>query len=86
MYLMVLKNCKHIMSFWCSLLWCSLIKNTRFFGGKIFLFFYFIVYTNMRQTKCENNTISNKKSEIKAIINDFKEIIRVHGFKYNKKG
>ena len=40
----------------------------------------------MKQTKCENNTISHKKSEIKAIINDFKDIIRVHGFRYNKKG
>ena len=39
----------------------------------------------MKQTKYENNTISHKKSEIKSIIDDFREFIKVYGFKYNKK-
>ena len=33
-----------------------------------------------------NNTISNKKSEIKSIIDDFIEFIKIFRFKYNKKG
>ena len=39
----------------------------------------------MKQINCENNTISYKKSEIKLITDDFREIIRIYGFKYNKK-
>ena len=37
----------------------------------------------MEQTKCENNTISHNKAEIKTIINDVREIIKVYRFKYN---
>ena len=39
----------------------------------------------MKQNKCANNTISHKKSEIKSRIDDFREFIKVYGFKYNKK-
>ena len=39
----------------------------------------------MKQIKCENNTISNKNSEIRSIIDDFREFIKVYGFKYNKR-
>ena len=39
----------------------------------------------MKQIKCKNNTISYKKSEIKLITDDFREIIKIYGFKYNKK-
>ena len=37
----------------------------------------------MKQIKCENNTISCKKSKIKLITDDFREIIRIYGFTYN---
>ena len=40
----------------------------------------------MKQIKCENNKISHKKSEIKSIIDDFREFIKVYGIKYNKRG
>ena len=40
----------------------------------------------MKQIKCENNIVSYKKSEIKLITDDFREIIRTYGFRYNKKG
>ena len=40
----------------------------------------------MKQIKCENNTISYKKSEIKLITDEFREIIKIYSFKYNKKG
>ena len=39
----------------------------------------------MKQIKCENNTISHKKSEIKSRIDGFREFIKVYGFKYNRK-
>ena len=39
----------------------------------------------MKQIKCENNTISYKKSEIKLITDEFREIIKIYSFKYNKK-
>ena len=39
----------------------------------------------MKQIKCQNNTIAHKKSEIKLITHDFREIIRIYGFRYNKK-
>ena len=39
----------------------------------------------MKQIKCENNTIAHKKSEIKLITDDFKEIIKIYGFRCNKK-
>ena len=46
---------------------------------------YFFVCTKTKQIKCENNTIVHKKSEIKLITDDFREIIKIYGFKYNKK-
>ena len=39
----------------------------------------------MKQIKCENNTISYKKSEFKLVTDGFREIIRIYGFIYNKK-
>ena len=39
----------------------------------------------MKQAKCENNTISHKKSEIKTIIYEFRETIKVCDFRYSKK-
>ena len=39
----------------------------------------------MTQIKCENNTTAHKKSEIKLIPDDFREIIKIYGFRYNKK-
>ena len=38
----------------------------------------------MELNKCENNVIVHKKSLIKPIMNDFKEIIPQYGFKYKK--
>ena len=38
----------------------------------------------MELTKCENNVIAYKKSEIKSIIKDFREFIVNYGFKYKK--
>ena len=38
----------------------------------------------MEETRCENNVITHKKSEIKSIIKDFREIINIYGFKCNK--
>ena len=38
----------------------------------------------MGQTKYEDNVITHKKSEIKSTIKDFREIINIYGFKYNK--
>ena len=38
--------------------------------------------TKMEQKNCENNAISCKKSLIKSIIKDFREIITQYGFKY----
>ena len=34
--------------------------------------------------KHNNNMISHKKSEIKSIISDFREIIKIYDFKYKK--
>ena len=39
----------------------------------------------MKQIKCENNTISYKKSEFKLITDAFREIIRIYSPIYNKK-
>ena len=40
----------------------------------------------MKQIKCVNNTTAYKKCEIKLITDDFREIIKIYGFRYNKKG
>ena len=34
--------------------------------------------------KRNNNVISHKRSEIKSIIKDFREIIKIYGFRYKK--
>ena len=38
----------------------------------------------MEQNKCENNVILYKKSLIKSIIEDFREMITQYDFKYRK--
>ena len=40
----------------------------------------------MKQIKCENDTIEHKIFEINLITSDFREFIKIYGFKYNKKG
>ena len=39
----------------------------------------------MKQTKCENNTISHKKPEIKSIIDYFRKLLRFIGLNTIKK-
>ena len=40
----------------------------------------------MKQIKYENNTISHRKSEIKSIINDFRNLLKFMSLNITKKG
>ena len=46
-------------------------------------FFFFI--TNMKSTRCKNNTIEDKKYELSSIIKEFRRLIGLYRFRYETK-